>query len=92
VIDAIGRVRESLSLHRSAACSTPPIRPEAHETPGHRASTSGCSIDIRQRLPDVALRTTFIVGFPGETDADFADLQSFVEAFASITSACYVLA
>ncbi len=28
----------------------------------------------------MTLRTTFIVGFPGETDADFAELQSFVEA------------
>jgi ribosomal protein S12 methylthiotransferase len=28
----------------------------------------------------VALRTTFIVGFPGETDAEFAELQSFVSA------------
>jgi ribosomal protein S12 methylthiotransferase len=28
----------------------------------------------------VTLRTTFIVGFPGETDADVAELQSFVKA------------
>jgi tRNA-2-methylthio-N6-dimethylallyladenosine synthase len=33
---------------------------------------------IRQLLPDVALSTDMIVGFPGETDADFADTLSLV--------------
>jgi ribosomal protein S12 methylthiotransferase len=33
---------------------------------------------IRQRVPGVALRTTFIVGFPGETAAEFAELKQFV--------------
>ncbi len=35
--------------------------------------------DIRQRVPDIALRTTFLVGFPGERDADFETLLDFVE-------------
>lgn len=34
---------------------------------------------VRRFVPDIAVRTTFIVGFPGETDADFAELTSFVE-------------
>jgi ribosomal protein S12 methylthiotransferase len=33
---------------------------------------------IRERIPGVALRTSFIVGFPGETDDDFAELCRFV--------------
>jgi len=33
---------------------------------------------IRDLLPEAALRTTFIVGFPGETEAEFAELVSFV--------------
>jgi ribosomal protein S12 methylthiotransferase len=33
---------------------------------------------IRERVPDVAIRTTFIVGFPGERDEDFEDLMDFV--------------
>ncbi len=33
---------------------------------------------IRAALPDVTIRTTLIVGFPGETDADFAELMDFV--------------
>jgi ribosomal protein S12 methylthiotransferase len=39
-----------------------------------------CLIDaIREKLPDVALRTTLIVGHPKETDDDFAQLVRFVE-------------
>ena len=33
---------------------------------------------VRTAVPDVTVRTTFIVGFPGETDADFAELMDFV--------------
>lgn len=33
---------------------------------------------VRQYVPDIAVRTTFIVGFPGETDADFEVLCDFV--------------
>jgi ribosomal protein S12 methylthiotransferase len=35
---------------------------------------------IRYTIPGVALRTSFIVGFPGETDADFRELCGFVQA------------
>lgn len=34
--------------------------------------------EIRVRVPDIALRTTFLVGFPGETEADFETLCNFV--------------
>ena len=34
---------------------------------------------MRERIPGVAIRTSFIVGFPGETDADFAELLAFVK-------------
>lgn len=33
---------------------------------------------LREAMPDVRLRTTFIVGFPGETDEQFAELVKFV--------------
>jgi len=35
----------------------------------------------RLRSAGIALRTTFIAGFPGETDAEFAELLAFVEEF-----------
>jgi ribosomal protein S12 methylthiotransferase len=34
---------------------------------------------LRRQIPDLVLRTSFIVGFPGETDAEFAELLDFVE-------------
>ncbi|MFP4649420.1 MAG: 30S ribosomal protein S12 methylthiotransferase RimO [Desulfobacterales bacterium] len=38
-----------------------------------------CIERIRGAMPDAALRTTVLVGFPGETDADFDELLEFVE-------------
>ena len=34
---------------------------------------------IRDEVPGIALRTTLMVGFPGETDADFEELMAFVK-------------
>jgi len=34
---------------------------------------------VRAAVPEVAIRTTFIVGFPGETEAEFASLLAFVQ-------------
>lgn len=34
---------------------------------------------IRTVLPDIALRTTFLVGFPGETEADFLEIETFLQ-------------
>src|SRR5207245_5507611 len=34
---------------------------------------------FREASPDVSIRTTFIVGFPGETEAQFDNLLRFVE-------------
>jgi ribosomal protein S12 methylthiotransferase len=47
--------------------------------PGTRASYERLLDRIRVRVPDVTLRTTFIVGFPGETAEDYAELESFVK-------------
>jgi len=48
--------------------------------PGTRSAYERLLNRIRTRVPGVTLRTTFIVGFPGETPADYAELQSFVRA------------
>ena len=34
---------------------------------------------LRTEIPDMAIRTTLLTGYPGETDADFAELLEFVE-------------
>ena len=46
--------------------------------PGTRQTYDALLSRIRARVPGVALRTTFIVGFPGETEADVAELTAFV--------------
>ncbi|HSC26551.1 MAG TPA: 30S ribosomal protein S12 methylthiotransferase RimO [Vicinamibacterales bacterium] len=46
--------------------------------PGNRRTYTRLLRRIRDRVPGVTLRTTFIVGFPGESDAEFAELEGFV--------------
>ena len=48
--------------------------------PGTRASYEKLLDRVRTRVPGVSLRTTFIVGFPGETAADYEQLEAFVES------------
>jgi len=48
--------------------------------PGTRASYERLLDRIRRRMPDVTLRTTFIVGYPGETQDDVDQLLDFVGA------------
>lgn len=43
-----------------------------------REETEALLDAIRARVPDIALRTTMLVGFPGETDSDFEALCDFV--------------
>ena len=47
--------------------------------PGTRKTYDALLSRIRDRVPGVSLRTTFIVGFPGETDADVDELCAFVQ-------------
>jgi ribosomal protein S12 methylthiotransferase len=44
-----------------------------------REKTEALISDIRNRVPGIAIRTTLIVGHPGETEDDFADMVDFVE-------------
>jgi ribosomal protein S12 methylthiotransferase len=46
----------------------------------NRATTEDLLARLRSRISHLALRTTFIVGFPGETDAEFEELVAFVRA------------
>jgi ribosomal protein S12 methylthiotransferase len=45
-----------------------------------RAETEDLLAKIREKVPGIALRTTFLVGHPGETEDDFEQLLQFVEA------------
>ena len=46
-----------------------------------RAETEALLGKLRDRVPGVAIRTTILVGYPGETDAQFDELLRFVEDF-----------
>jgi ribosomal protein S12 methylthiotransferase len=43
-----------------------------------RRATEQLLAKLRQRIPDLVMRTTFITGFPGETDQQFDELVEFV--------------
>lgn len=45
---------------------------------GTRESLERLIERVRERVPGITIRTTFITGFPGETDADFEELMTFV--------------
>lgn len=48
--------------------------------PYDRAMVETMLADIREILPEAALRTTFMVGFPGETDQEIVELEEFIRA------------
>lgn len=45
---------------------------------GTRESLEKLIRRVREKVPGIAIRTTFITGFPGETDEDFEELMTFV--------------
>jgi ribosomal protein S12 methylthiotransferase len=45
---------------------------------GNRESLEKLIRRVREKIPGITIRTTFITGFPGETDADFEELMTFV--------------
>jgi ribosomal protein S12 methylthiotransferase len=47
---------------------------------GNRASLERLIARVRGRVPGIAVRTTFIAGFPGETEEDFEELLAFVKS------------
>ncbi|HEV3203861.1 MAG TPA: 30S ribosomal protein S12 methylthiotransferase RimO, partial [Gemmataceae bacterium] len=46
----------------------------------NRSATEELLNRLRNAIPNLVLRTTFIVGFPGETEAEFEELLAFVRA------------
>ena len=44
----------------------------------NRSQTEELVNKLRERVDNLVLRTTFITGFPGETDAQFAELRDFI--------------
>jgi ribosomal protein S12 methylthiotransferase len=70
-----GRICKYVDLPLQHA-SSPVLR--RMRRPGTRQTYERLLARIRKRVPGVALRTTFIVGFPGETEGDVDELAAFM--------------
>jgi ribosomal protein S12 methylthiotransferase len=44
-----------------------------------REKTTQLIKDIRNKVPNIAIRTSLIVGYPGETEADFNEMMNWIE-------------
>ena len=59
-----------------------------------RATTRRKTLDLldrlRRRLPGVGLRSSFIVGFPGETEVQFEELLAFIETTRFDNATCFL--
>ena len=74
-IAACGRVARCISTFRYSTLTN---RCWAGCGVKHAARVEGLICKLRAGIPGVTLRTTFIVGFPGETDAEFETLLDFI--------------
>ncbi|MEA1786237.1 30S ribosomal protein S12 methylthiotransferase RimO [Arenibacter sp. GZD96] len=54
-----------------------------------QAKTTQLLTDFRNSVPDMAIRTTLIVGYPGETEADFQTLKQWVSAMRFDRLGCF---
>ena len=65
--------RHARSSTRPTGCSRRCAAPSGRTRIGAKVAR------LREAVPELALRTTALVGFPGETDADFRELLEFVD-------------
>lgn len=56
---------------------------------GDRQSLTALFNKIRERIPEVTLRTTFIAGFPGETEEEFEELCDFISEMKFERMGCF---
>jgi ribosomal protein S12 methylthiotransferase len=57
--------------------------------PGNTRMVREMLATLREAMPDIAIRTTFIVGYPGETEAEFNELLVFVREMAFDHVGCF---
>ncbi len=77
VLDAIGDCEKVCNYIDLPLQHASPAVLKRMKRPGSGASYARLLDRIRLRLPGVTLRTTFIVGFPGETESEFDELKRF---------------
>src|SRR5205807_7984049 len=82
-----GRLLETIASHPKI-CSYIDVPLQHAAAPVLKSMKRGSSADIflrsiekmRRTIPGLTLRTSFIVGFPGESEEDFSQLSDFVRA------------
>jgi ribosomal protein S12 methylthiotransferase len=82
-----GKLLETIASHKKI-CSYVDVPLQHASSSVLKRMKRGAGADIflksiekmRRTIPNLTLRTSFIVGFPGETEADFAELCEFVKA------------
>jgi len=62
---------------------------KAMKRPAHSERVLERLLKWRQQCPELTVRSTFIVGFPGETDADFEELLDFIELAQIDRAGCF---
>ncbi|MBX3532302.1 MAG: 30S ribosomal protein S12 methylthiotransferase RimO [Rhizobiaceae bacterium] len=62
---------------------------KAMRRPAHQEKTLERIRKWRETCPDLAVRSTFIVGFPGETEEDFEELLSFIDEAKIDRAGCF---
>ena len=56
---------------------------------GNRETLTALVNKLRERVPDITIRTTFMTGFPGETEEEFAELSEFVNEMKFERMGCF---
>jgi ribosomal protein S12 methylthiotransferase len=62
---------------------------KAMRRPAHQEKTAARIQEWRRQVPDLAVRSTFIVGFPGETEADFQMLLDWIREARINRAGCF---
>ena len=62
---------------------------KAMKRPGNQDKVLGRIAKWREQVPDLAIRSTFIVGFPGETEEDFQILLDFIREAKIDRAGCF---
>jgi ribosomal protein S12 methylthiotransferase len=87
VIPLMAEERSSLSRHPVPACLA--RGPEKYAPSRAWRKDAGAHPLLARCLPDLAIRSTFIVGFPGETDADFEMLLDWLDEAKIDRAGCF---
>ena len=62
---------------------------KAMRRPAHQEKTLNRILDWKRQIPDLTVRSNFIVGFPGETEEDFEMLLDFIEEAEIDRAGCF---